>query len=154
VAAGAGPAIADLLAEETDTVRRFIAVLRQEQSLLADGQIDGLVAIAEEKSAFADRLGALARQRDAQVAAEGGENMGAWLAKPANQGQRDAWRQLLDLARQARSLNETNGKLIELRMQHNQQALAVLMAAADQAMTYGPDGQQRPAGGGRSFGSA
>ncbi len=150
----ARPAIAHLLAEETETVRQFIVLLQREQSLLSEGNVDGLSSLAAEKSAFADRLGGIARQRDLALGREGCQRMDAWLAKPENHQYQDAWLQLLDLARQAKGLNETNGQLIAIHLRHNQQALAVLMAAADQAMTYGPDGQQRPRGGGRSFGSA
>jgi flagellar biosynthesis/type III secretory pathway chaperone len=57
------------------------------------------------------------------------------------------------MAEKARALNQTNGKLIATRLASNQQALATLMAAANQAALYGPDGQARPLGGGRSLGS-
>jgi flagella synthesis protein FlgN len=80
--------------------------------------------------------------------------MEAWLATPAGTAGRESWTKLLILATEARELNQINGQLIALHMQNNQQALAVLMAAANQAMTYGPDGQQRGSGSGRSLGSA
>ncbi|MDP2808775.1 MAG: flagellar export chaperone FlgN [Rhodocyclaceae bacterium] len=114
------------MSEAIEALRAFIDVLRREQALLTEGSIDALATLIAEKSVLADRLNRMPASEEA------------------------AFR---ELAAEARSLNETNGKLIALRMQHNQQALAVLMAAADQAITYGPDGQQRGGGGGRSLGS-
>lgn len=154
MAAPSGPAVANLLAEETEVLRRFLTLLEREQTLLSEGSVDALAALAPEKSAFAERLAGLTRQREAQLASDHCPQMRDWLTRPGNNRLEAAWQQLLELARQAKQLNETNGQLIALRLQHNQQALAVLMAAANQAMTYGPDGQQRPSGGGRTLGSA
>jgi flagellar biosynthesis protein FlgN len=59
----------------------------------------------------------------------------------------------MELARRAHSLNQENGALIRTRMQHNQQALSVLLAAPDQAGLYGPDGQTWGGPGKRHLGS-
>jgi flagella synthesis protein FlgN len=80
--------------------------------------------------------------------------MDAWLDKNASEIDRQAWSWLCELAAEARELNALNGKLIGLHMQHNQQALAALMAAADKATTYGPDGQQQSGVGSRILGKA
>ena len=64
------------------------------------------------------------------------------------------WDEVLELARSARAPNEINGKLILERMAHNQAALSVLLAAADQAPLYDADGHTRTVGGGRILGSA
>lgn len=146
--------MASLLAEESDVLRRFLTLLEREQALLAAGDVDALAALAPEKSAFAEQLAHLAQRRESQLAAAKCPRMGDWLARPGNGGLAAAWQQLLGLAAQAKALNETNGSLIALRLQHNQQALATLLAATNQAMTYGPDGQQRTPGGGRNLGSA
>lgn len=110
-----------------EALRAFIDVLRREQALLAEGSIDSLAPLIAEKTALADRLN--------QIPA--GEAAG-----------------LRELAAEAQALNETNGKLIALRIQHNQRALNTLLAAADSAATYGPDGQQTAGLGGRILGSA
>lgn len=80
--------------------------------------------------------------------------MESWIERHAGPGnaKRD-WQTLLSLAEKASALNRTNGKLIATRLAHNQQALSTLLAAANQAALYGPDGQARPVGGGRSLGS-
>lgn len=147
------------LAEELQRLKEFVDVLREEQDALANGAIDTLMALVERKSALALQLGGMAKNREDTLSAAGfgvgRAAVDAWLdARPDNTASRRVWQELLELTASARNLNETNGKLINLRMQHNQQALAVLMAAADKAMTYGPDGQQRTGSAGRLLGSA
>jgi flagella synthesis protein FlgN len=150
--------LADLVAQELGLLQSFIALLRQEQSLLAEGEADRVASLIEEKSALAIRLGTLADARESDLAARGlpagRPGMDLWIASPEGASSRRRWEQLLVQAAEAKMLNETNGKLISLQLQHNQQALDVLMAAANQAATYGPDGQQKNAGSGRSLGSA
>lgn len=148
-------AVADLLAEEVRLLGSFVELLHQERQLLQDGTVDALPALAERKSALAGQLADLNGQREKQLAAaglgSGRPAMEAWLATgPAH---RTKWQKLLELADLARNLNETNGKLVAILMQNNQQALATLLAAGGQLVTYGPDGQQTGGGGGRSFGS-
>ena len=129
--------VAAPLREEFEALQAFVGLLRREQALLTEGNIEALPLLTAEKSALAGRLGQLSGDRERAAPTPGMEG----------------WQSLVDLAAEARALNETNGKLIALRMQHNQRALAILMAAADQDVVYGPDGQQRM-GSGRSFGSA
>jgi len=128
---------------------------------LVSGKADDLALLIDKKSALATRLGGCAQSREAALASlnlpAGRLGMDAWLAtNPADGSSHKLWRELLPLAAEARSLNELNGKLIGTHLQHNQQALAALMAATERAMTYGPDGQTsvRPGGSGRILGSA
>ncbi|MDP2795675.1 MAG: flagellar protein FlgN [Sulfurisoma sp.] len=154
--------IAGILADELGAVREFVAILKEEQTTLVEGKADSIAALIEKKSGLATRLTDCAKRREAALAGfklpVGRAGMDAWLAAPPTDAtaQRN-WRELLPLAAEARSLNELNGKLIGTRLQHNQQALAALMGATEQAMmTYGPDGQTlaRPGGTGRILGSA
>lgn len=112
-----------------EVLQAFVAVLRREQEALAAGNIDALASLIAEKTALAEHV---SRMTAAEAV------------------------QLRDLAEEARGLNEANGKLIALRLQHNQRALDVLLAAAKSAATYGPDGQQQTGlpGAGRILGSA
>jgi flagella synthesis protein FlgN len=150
-----------LLADEVAGVREFVALLEQEQSMLA-GRIDieALTGLVQQKNDISQRLGQLTASREkliapAAVGHKGREAMEAWLStqQPADPAHA-LWAELLSLAAEARRLNETNGKLINLHLQHNQQALALLMNAANHAVTYGADGQQRTGGGTRLLGSA
>lgn len=150
--------IAGLLFRELKTLQSFIDLLGQEQALLAAGSTDGLTGLAAEKSTVALELGRLASARDGELARlnlpQGRAGMDAWILTDAGAPSEDHWVSLLLHAAKARTLNESNGKLITLQLRHNQQALAVLMAATDQAATYGPDGHPRSGTGGRSLGSA
>jgi flagella synthesis protein FlgN len=110
-----------------ETLQAFIELLRREQTALVNGDIDALAALIPEKTALTERLQTL----PSAAASE-----------------------LRELAALARDLNETNGKLIAVHIQRNQQALNVLLAAAGHAPTYGPDGQQHASLGGRSLGKA
>jgi flagellar biosynthesis protein FlgN len=151
-------ALADLVAQELGLLQNFVALLRQEESLLTRGEANRLPQLAEEKSAIATKLGSLASAREDDLANRnlpaGRQGMDLWIASPDGASSRRRWEQLLVLAAEARMLNETNGKLIALQLDHNQQALNAIMAAVDKAATYGPDGQQKSTGAGRPLGSA
>ena len=150
-------ALAGTVANELATLRTFVALLGHERDSLSKGEAESLAALAVEKSAMATELTRLAASRDTELGRmglpSGRAGMDAWLITRPGKNQA-AWNELLGLAAEARTLNETNGKLIQLHLQNNQQALSVLMAAVDQAVTYGPDGQQKSGAGGRSLGSA
>ena len=153
-----GSALADLLAQELGLLHSCVTLMRHEQSLLVDGKADVLAEIAEEKSGLAGQLARRAMAREEELGrrgyAAGRMGMDDWIKSAEGTTSRRRWQQLLELATEARALNETNGKLIAVQLQHNQQALNTLLAAVDQAATYGPDGQQRAGASGRSLGSA
>ena len=148
-----------LLVEEVAHLRGFLELLEAEQQALVAGDIDRLMPLAGEKTELFARLSDLgaARGRLLAEAALGADRAGmeAWLARHADAAApRRAWRELLTLGERARALNESNGRLIATRLANNQQALATLLGAANQAALYGPDGQATPVGGGRSLGAA
>lgn len=151
--------IAQRLADELVELERFCALLATERDILEKGEADKLPPVVEKKSALAIRLGELLAQREAALNqagfSSGREGMENWLSTHAQAGSlRSHWQRLLDLAGLARNRQETNGKLIAIQLQHNQQAIAALMSASGRPLTYGPDGQQRVGGGGRTLGSA
>lgn len=150
--------IGTLLGEEIALLREFISLLRHEQELLKQSGGEELLTLIETKNALANKLGELAQWRERKLAAlglpHGRPGMDTWLNQNASDVERQAWSWLCELASEARDLNAINGKLIGLHMQHNQQALAALMAAADKATTYGPDGQQQSGLGSRILGKA
>ncbi|MDO9601326.1 MAG: flagellar protein FlgN [Rhodocyclaceae bacterium] len=131
--------LGDTLRTEISRLGEFIDLLQREQALLIQGDTEALLLLSENKTALANTLAALAQERACEM-----------VSDPIS----PAWQKLLELAAKARDLNATNGQLISLHMQNNQQALAVLMNAANRAMTYGPDGQQTAGLGGRILGSA
>lgn len=149
--------LGNTLSEEVRKLGEFVLLLKREQELLTRGDIEALLPLTENKTSLANQLAALSQAREGMLArlglAGGRVGMEAWLASYGEDNTR-AWQKLLDLAAEARDLNATNGKLIGLHMQHNQQAFAILMTATNQALNYGPDGQQQPELGGRILGKA
>ena len=147
-----------LLGSEIAALRAFVSVLQEEQQALAAGQLERLLPLAQDKTQLSEKLSALDDDRMRAVgwrdAADHSEEMAAWLQSAGQPHLDIAWRQLLELAARARDLNAVNGRLIAERMRHNQQALAILLAAGDAADLYGPDGQPRLGNRGRSLGSA
>ncbi len=128
---------------------RFVALLKEERDALNSGNIDLLDALLAQKNKVAAELQVLAEQRNKELVARslGTDRNGleAWLAAhPSNQPARQAWSQVLLLAKEARDLNRENGELIQLRMRHNALALEALLGASRQPNLYGPDGQSAP----------
>ena len=118
-----------LLTAELALLREFAILLTAEQEALVRGDIDRLMPLAEEKSRQATVLAQAAEERNQTLTALGLERdklgMEAWLARePRATSARDAWQALLNLAVEARTRNELNGKLIQSRLQQNQRALA------------------------------
>jgi flagella synthesis protein FlgN len=155
----AAPTPSQLLNSEFAALRDFVKILQQEQQALVAGEIDRLMPFVTEKTRLAASLGEFADQRsrllDAASLPANKQGMEKWLAQlPATDPSRKIWAALVKLSAEAQALNESNGKVIAMLLQHNQQSLNVLLAAANQASLYGPDGQTKPKGGGRLFGAA
>lgn len=147
------------LATELGVFRDFAATLQTEQDALVKGDVDHLVELARLKSEKVVLLSRLAERRIRFLVAQGydpaQQGMEKWLQSKADQEPQAGkiWQELLEQARHAQHLNQTNGVMIDTRLQHNQQALAVLKAAANQGSTlYGPDGQTHSMGLGRPLG--
>ncbi|HMM54940.1 MAG TPA: flagellar protein FlgN [Candidatus Desulfobacillus sp.] len=152
------PTIGQLLGEEVAQLRGFLVLLGREERALIDGEVDCLPPIVDEKNALFAQLARLGESRGETLAAagfaHGRQGMEAWLERhPDKADARRDWLELLALADKANGLNRSNGELIAMRLTGNQQALATLMTAANQGSLYGPDGQAKPLGGGRSLGS-
>ena len=139
----------DILQQEQAALDQFIELLRQEQETLVKADVETLLAISKNKFRLSEQLNALALERIAllQRAGFGTDAAGAknWLAGQP-QGVAKAWEKLLESAQTAQRLNQTNGKLIQTHLQHNQQALTTLINAANNGSIYGADGQPRAGG--------
>lgn len=151
--------LTDLLDRELSDLRRFCALLEEERKVLTGAQADRLADIAKEKASLVAQLNQCEMQRDALLIKggfmKGRPGMEAWLASQASpKTEHSRWNELLKLARLARDDNETNGRLINILLKQNQEALSVLLSGGAESI-YGADGQQRsPATGKRSFGAA
>jgi flagella synthesis protein FlgN len=151
--------MAAVLDEEIRELRAFTKLLQQEQTLLTAGDTgESLLPLAQRKTEFTTRLEELSARRE-QLLVQRGKGAGragmdAWVSEASGAPLKARWQGWLASALEARTLNELNGKLIRMHLQHNQDALTVLMSAANRASVYGPDGHQIAAGAGRSLGKA
>lgn len=144
-----------LIEEQAALLQDFVGLLEQEESLLVSGQTDALMTLADQKTRIYRRLQLLHDDQMRALACRSAEALQGEMERaiqklPAAQAR---WRQLLELATEARRRNQLNGQLIAERMKHNQAALSVLLAAADAPQLYGPDGSARPTARGRILGS-
>lgn len=141
---------------ELDSLRRFRELLQREQELLIAGDTDALMGLVTRKSELHQQLQG---QHDAlaHLLGEHGIVPSPEAVRQLCEGLPGAlasWDALLALGNEVRALNELNGSLIAERMQNNQAALSVLLAAADQPTLYDAGGTARPTGRGRHLGSA
>ncbi len=132
-----------LLDGQADRLERLGRLLEEEQGLLVEGEIDGqrLNALAAEKAALQQALEETEEAR-ARVQHRLGYAEGTEGARQAAEdaGCLDGWQAMLDQARRIARLNERNGRLLELRMRHNQQMLDTIHRLADPD-TYSADGR-------------
>lgn len=147
---------ADTLGEELGAGRALLQLLKDEQELLVNADVDGLNKAIEEKGKLVAKMGELARARHRSLAAAGYEaseaGMQNWLKGQKSQQIHQNWTSLIELAQLARELNRTNGMLIGQHMARTQTALNVLQGAPEGGGMYGPQGQATGAGGGRRLG--
>ncbi|QFT86658.1 FlgN protein [Halomonas sp. THAF12] len=132
-----------LLGGQAERLAGLGRLLEEEQSLLVAGEIDGrrLNALADEKTALQQALEETEETR-ARVQRQLGYAEGIEGARQAaaDAGCLDGWQTMLDHARQIARLNERNGRLLALRMRHNQQMLDYIHRLADPD-TYSADGR-------------
>lgn len=142
-----------LLVNETQQLSAFISVLQQEQDILMGQNVEPLYDLAKQKASFARQLQQLATSR-ATVLAQAKLTLDRNGVESLLAGKHtEIWKNYLELATQARQLNQDNGVAITSRLSFNHQALAILLAHSDQPTVYGPDGTSRAKPGSRHFGS-
>lgn len=148
--------LALLIEAEAIQLGEFVDVLAREETLLIAGDIDALVALAQDKSERYRRLQRLSDDRSLLLGRYGQQvserTVRDWLDGLPRVLAR--WDEVLGLARRAHERNALNGKLITERMASNQAALSILLSAAEQPPLYDAGGHTRPIGGGRMLGSA
>jgi flagellar biosynthesis/type III secretory pathway chaperone len=138
---------AQVLASEIGVVKKFIALLQEEQLQLRDQQIEALENTSTAKSGLAIELEKIGNERNARLAELGlnaqtdGKAVEAWLGKQNNPRLLQAWRVLQSLARDAKSLNELNGQCIALLARNNREQIDALTGRQANGLFYNPDGQ-------------
>ena len=148
--------LALLIEAEAIQLGEFVALLEREEALLTSGDTDALLALTQDKNERYRRLQRLSDDRALLLGRLGRVSSDATLRELLADLPRvlARWDEVIGLARQAGEANAINGKLILERMAHNQAALSVLLAAADQPPLYDAEGHTRAVGGGRMLGSA
>ncbi|MDR3087138.1 MAG: flagellar protein FlgN [Azoarcus sp.] len=148
--------IALLIEAEASQLSKFLDLLEHEETTLISGDTDGLLTLTREKNERYRQLQHLHDDRALLLSRCGIANddsaIRALFARLPRVLAR--WDEMLSLATKARGHNTINGQLIAERMQHNQAALSVLLAAANHPQLYDAGGHARPSGGGRMLGSA
>ncbi len=141
------------LQAETIAFNQFYDTLQAEQKALTSNDVSALATVSQIKLRQVETLNRLAAERVRHLASLGFRTdsfgMDLWLTR-ASDPERNAWNELLEIARKASASNQLNGKLIQQNLKHHQQALTVLMTAANQVSLYGADGQPQgiyPVGG-------
>jgi flagella synthesis protein FlgN len=142
---------------ERDGLRSLVALLEAEQQALIDGDVEQLLTLSDSKTQAVQGLSELAnaRQNDmrthnAEIKANG---IVAWLQAYAA-GSLPVWQDIQQLVEQMQNLNRISGTLIQTKLRHNQQALAVLVNVANNAHgLYGADGQPHLPSSSRILGS-
>lgn len=133
------------LGDETALVRDLVATLRREQEALSADDADSIAAACQAKSSLLQQLVRMSNERNLALVRAGyaGDRAGldAFLAGHADAAKLVQIRNhLMELAAEADELNRINGKLIRMRLSHNQKSLAFLLGTGEGSSTYGPDG--------------
>ena len=134
------------LKSEIEALRKFVALLHEEQSALVSGKLERLAAYAEPKAhslleltkLSADRLEML-RLRGLPQNKAGMERL-LQMPEMATENVLAEWHNLLELTQTAHQANEINGTLIGVRLRGTQQALSALFSAAKIPDIYRADG--------------
>ena len=138
-----------LLEQETALVARFISVLQDEAKVLEDGAAEAaLTETTQRRNELTDALTEAAAQRNACLKALGFGTDGKGLdaAARAHPELVAAKEELLRQTEQAQTLNEANGRVIEVFLDHNQRTLDTLRRLAGVGDIYDASGRTRPTG--------
>lgn len=144
--------LSELLTEEISCFGQFCLSLRQEREALASNDQNELVHIIHQKQILCDRLVTLEKTRNAHLGL--GANTPKATLSHIDPALATLWDKLIVIAQEAQQLNQINGTIIQTRVKHNQQALALLKTGSEITSAYTADGQTRQMGRSRHLGSA
>ena len=134
------------LEREYEITDALLTLLRQEQASLVEADVASMTDLLNEKALLVARATDLAVARHHALAAAGFEaseaGMQAWIAALEPQSEAaQSWIKLIELAREAKEINRTNGLLINQQLVRNETALSILRGGESSTHTYGPNGQ-------------
>lgn len=138
-----------LVLRETALVADFLALLKEEERVLNNGDADALELIIQQKQGAMNALHAIEAERLELfsrlniVPAKDGER--SFLVAPEGLTQLDeAWEQLLEVITQAHAQHELNGALIAAYQQKTSAALGVLLQNHNELGLYNRGGTASP----------
>lgn len=131
-------------------MQEFLATLQDENTVLATPAVgDALDATTARKNDYAQALTQAATDRTALLAAMGfhGNPNELGVVAQSHPELRSAVDQLVNLAQQAKTLNQENGIIIEAYQRHSQEALATLqsLVGARENRLYDASGRTKAA---------
>jgi len=141
------------LEKEASLMREFLLILQDEAKVLEEGATeDALAGTTARKNSAADTLTEIAAQRNALLQALGfdADAPGLAAAVDANPSLSSSSQAMLDIAAQARALNEANGRIIDVFLDHNQRTLDTLRSLVGGGDIYDASGRKRAGGKGSS----
>lgn len=139
------------LRAELAGVEALLVILEREQQMLMTGSIATLPELTTQKSTLVADIDKQSQARLVWFPVDAAARQTLFLQQPTIA---TAWAALSERANRAAALNQSNGLLINQRLQHNREALHILRGQETGQPTYGPDGQQQSLGSGRTLGSA
>ena len=137
------------LEQEIELVDNFLAILKDEAKVLEDGAAESALAdTTAKKNTAADALTAAAAKRNAVLESMGFGTDGAGLRAAAESFPEvaEARLRLIEASEQARTLNEANGSIIEVFLDHNQRTLETLRSLTGAGDIYDASGRKRHTG--------
>lgn len=133
--------------QDAQLVGDLLETLSREQASLVMADIDAIESLMEEKAVLLQRINMTAKNRYAELAANGFEanesGMLAWLKHQAKPTVNQQWLDFQKTLSQAKEMNRLNGVLINKHFNRNQQLLNHLQGNSSAGDVYGKNGQAR-----------
>lgn len=140
--------LSHVLAQMNSTLIELRALLRREHELFARANIDvaTLSDITQQKERLVEQLETFEQQRRALIGQQGlnGRDREASRAAANIIGEKDCWDNILDGARQVKSMNLVSASIVEERSRIDRQLLKVLRPEQESAL-YGASGRPQRA---------
>ncbi len=127
-------------------MNEFLVILADEAKVLEEGATESALAeTTARKNTTADGLATVAQDRNALLQGLGHETDGPGLkaAAEAHPAIAEIRRNLLDITERARTLNEANGRIIDVFLDHNQRTLDTLRRLTGVGDIYDASGKAR-----------
>ena len=153
------PDLSSIIEREVELTSRFVRLLTEEQDILKAGDIDALPELSGRKTPLLEQLNALEAKRmeilGTSPDSSAREAMERWLANNnEDRATGTHWKNLLAIAREAKTLHELNAQLVGMHLRRTSEILAILRQPSEDSSLYGATGQAVASTGSRLVDSA